>query len=55
LVVVPAEKAEHVDNIIDGLAGCQQDWAGDGVWDGMASKRVFKKGVKQTSIIVYSA
>jgi hypothetical protein len=52
LVVVPAEKAEHVDNIIDGLAGCQQDWAADGVWDGMASKRVFKKGVKQTSIIV---
>jgi hypothetical protein len=45
VVVVPAEKAEHIDNIFDGLVGlgCQLAWAADGIRDGIALRRVFKK------------
>jgi hypothetical protein len=44
-VVVPEEKAIQIDNILDGLVslGCQLVWAADGIRDGIALKRVFKK------------
>ena len=45
VVVVPAEKAEHIDNIFEGLAGlgCLLAWAADGIRDGIVLKPVLKK------------
>jgi hypothetical protein len=44
VVVVPAEKAEHIQNIFDGLVGlgCQLARAADGVRDGIVLKPVLK-------------
>jgi hypothetical protein len=43
--VVPAEKAEHIDNIFEGLVaiGCQLAMSSDGIRDGIVLHRVFKK------------
>jgi len=43
--MVPAERAEHIDNIFEGLVGlgCQLAWAADGIRDGIVLRRVFKK------------
>lgn len=43
-VVVPIEKAEHVDNIFEGMValGCQLAKAADGIRDGIVLKPVFK-------------
>ena len=44
-VVVPAEKAQHIDNIFEGLVaiGAQLAMSRDGIRDGIALRRVFKK------------
>ena len=43
--VVPAEKAAQIDNIFKGLVGigCQLAMSSDGIRDGIALRRVFKK------------
>src|ERR1035441_4045195 len=43
--VVPAEKAAQIDNIFEGLvaAGCHLAMSSDGIRDGIALRRVFKK------------
>jgi hypothetical protein len=43
--VVPAEKAAQIDNIFEGLVaiGCQLAMSSDGIRDGIALRRVFKK------------
>lgn len=45
VVVVPAEKAEHIDNIFAGLVaiGGQLALSRDGIRDGIALRHVFKK------------
>jgi len=44
-VVVPADKAEHIDNIFEGLVaiGGQLAMSRDGIRDGIALRHVFKK------------
>jgi len=44
-VVVPAEKAAQIDNIFTSLVsiGCQLTMSNDGIRDGIALRRVFKK------------
>lgn len=44
-IVVPAEKAEHIDHIFKSLAsiGCQRAMSSDGLRDGIALIRIFKK------------
>jgi hypothetical protein len=44
-VVVPAEKAAQIDSIFEGLVaiGCQLAMSSDGLRDGIALRRVFKK------------
>ena len=43
-VAVPAEKAEHIDNIFEGLVGlgCQLATAADGIRDGIVLKPLMK-------------
>jgi hypothetical protein len=45
VVVVAPEKAEHIDNIFEGLQalGCQLAMSADGIRDGVVLRRVFKK------------
>jgi hypothetical protein len=44
-VVVPADKAEQIESVFEGMAalGCQLAKSADGTTDGIVLKRVFKK------------
>jgi hypothetical protein len=45
VTTVPADKAEQIDRIFEGLVGlgCQLAWASDGIRDGIVLGHVFKK------------
>ena len=45
VVMVPAERAEHIENIFEGLVGlgCKLAWAEDWIIDGIVLRRVFNK------------
>jgi hypothetical protein len=50
--VVPPVKAEHIDNNFEGLVclGCQLAMSADGIGDGIALRRVFKKDCKRPDL-----
>jgi hypothetical protein len=55
--VVPPAKAAQIDNIFEGLVrlGCQLALASDGVRDGIALKRVFKKNSMEAQQLCLAA
>jgi hypothetical protein len=54
-VVVPVEKAEHIDNIFAGLValGAQHTMSSDGVCDGIALQPVFKARTGEVIYVKY--